>query len=92
MLRLFKWKHTAVQWKQKGLFMGTDNCIKVFQKQKIKLKELQTSKYRLPVFEDLELSLWIQKSYLCVLENITAELRIRWWLQDASLAWLVGVK
>lgn len=37
--------------------MGTDNCIKVFQKQKIKLKELQTSKYRSPVFEDLELSL-----------------------------------
>lgn len=37
--------------------MGRDNCTKVIQKQKIKLKQLQTSKYRLPVFEDLELSL-----------------------------------
>lgn len=35
--------------------MGRDNFIKVIQKQKI--KQLKTSKYRLQVFEDLELSL-----------------------------------
>lgn len=57
--------------------MGRDNCIKIIQMHKIKLKQLQTSNYRLPVFEDLELSLWTQKSYLYVIEIITAELCIR---------------